>query len=98
MLFSTPKCIPISTPKHHPKVLPICDPKVLPKLHPIVCPINATEPHPKVCSKLTMTLSSPLILTVYIKPISNYFTYNNTRRKARYYTRRNRYHHTTGDN
>ena len=74
MLFSTPKCIPIS----HPKVLPICDPKVLPicapKLHPKVCPVDDTEPHFKVYPKLTMTFSSPLILTVYIKPNSNYFT------------------------
>ena len=75
MLFSTPKCIPIS----HPKVLPICDPKVLPicapKLHPKVCPVDDTEPHSKVYPKLTMTCSSPLILlTVYIKTNSNYFT------------------------
>ena len=74
MLFSTPKCIPIS----HPKVHPICDPKVLPicapKLHPKVCPVDDTEPHSKVYPKLTMTFSSQLILTVYIKTISNYFT------------------------
>ena len=73
MLFSTPKCIPIS----HPKLLPICDPQVLPicarKLHPKVCPVD-TEPHSKVYPKLTMTFSSPLILTVYIKTNSIYFT------------------------
>ena len=66
MLFSTPKGIPIS----HPKVLPVCDPK----LHPKVCPVDDTEPHSKVYPKLTVTFLSLLILTVYIKQISNYFT------------------------
>ena len=86
MLFSTPKCNPKCIPISHPKLLPICDRKVLPiydpkvlpiyapKLHPKVCPVDDTEPHSKVYPKLTMTFSSPLILTVYIKTNSNYFT------------------------